>query len=252
MTTSIEAQARARAANPALRALRVKVFADGASLDDFRRLAADPLISGFTTNPTLMRKAGVEDYRAFALALLSEVTEAPVSLEVVADEFQAMERQAREIASWGDNVFVKIPITNSRGESSAPTLSRLAASGVQLNVTALTTVAQVRTALDAVAGGSAAVVSIFAGRVADTGRDPVPVVREAKLLAAAAGNVEILWASPREVLNIFQADEAGCDIITVTADLLAKLSIVGKDLDQYSLETVRMFLDDAVSSGYQI
>lgn len=252
MTMSTEVQAEARAANAALRALRVKIFADGASLADFRRLMANPLIAGFTTNPTLMRRAGVEDYRVFARDLLREVTEAPVSLEVVADEFEAIERQAREIASWGKNVFVKVPITNSRGESAAPTLSRLAAAGVQLNVTALTTAAQARTAIDAIAGGPSAVVSIFAGRIADTGRDPVPMMREAKRLAVAAGNVEILWASPREVLNIFQADQAGCDIITVTPDLLAKLNVVGKDLDQYSLETVRMFLDDAISSGYQI
>jgi len=248
MTTSTEAQARAAA----LAALRIKVFADGASIEDFRRLMRDPLIAGFTTNPTLMRKAGVEDYRAFARELLREVTDAPVSLEVVADEFDTIERQAREIASWGKNVYVKVPVTNSRAESSAPTLRRLAAAGVQLNVTALTTVEQARTAIDAVAGGPPAIVSLFAGRIADTGRDPVPAVREAKRLALAAGNVEILWASPREVLNIFQADEAGCDIITVTADLLAKLGTVGKDLHEYSLETVQMFLNDALSSGYQI
>lgn len=243
---------RVQPSRPTLTDLHVAVFADGADLEDFRRLAADPLISGFTTNPTLMRKAGVTDYRAFARALLSEITTCPVSLEVVADEFPEIDRQAREIASWGENVFVKVPITNSRGEPAIPTLRSLAMAGVQVNVTAVTTMKQAERAIDAVSGGPPCIVSIFAGRIADTGRDPRPFIREAKAMALDAGNVRILWASPREVLNIFQAHEAGCDIITVTADLLAKLHLVGKDLDEFSLETVRMFLDDAVRSGFTI
>lgn len=238
--------------HPRLRALKVKIFADGASLEEIRRLADAPLIAGVTTNPTLMRKAGVADYRSFATELLAAVTGVPVSLEVVADDLAEIERQAREIASWGANVYVKVPVTNSLGELSTAVLRRLAADGVQVNVTAVTTIEQARTAVDAVAGGAPAIISIFAGRIADTGIDPVPTVREAKRLATEAGNVEILWASPREVLNIFQADEAGCDIITVTNDLLEKLASVGKDLDTFSLETVRMFLGDALASGYQI
>jgi len=251
MTTRVRVPHPQSAAPDAGR-LRVKVFADGANLGEFRALRANPLISGFTTNPTLMRRAGVEDYRAFARAVLDEIRDQPVSLEVVADEFGEMERQAVELASWGPNVFVKIPITNSHGESSAPLLERLARQGVQVNVTAMTTAEQARVAARALVGGPAGILSIFAGRIADTGRDPVPVIRAVRRIATRAGNLQVLWASPRELLNIFQADEAGCDIITVTADLLAKLNLVGKDLDVFSLETVRMFLNDAVRSGYRI
>ncbi len=232
--------------------LSVKIFADGADLDGIRKLAQNPLIKGFTTNPTLMRKDGVGDYAAFAKDMLGVIDGAPVSFEVFADEFDEMEAQALEIASWGDNVYVKIPITNTRGESSVPLVERLSARKVQVNVTAMMTLDQVRQVAEALDEETPAVVSVFAGRVADTGIDPVPLMREAVGILESRPKAELLWASPRELLNIFHANEVGCHIITVTHDLLGKLKGVGKDLDQFSLETVRMFYDDASAAGYTI
>ena len=232
--------------------LNVKIFADGADLDGIRKLAQNPLIKGFTTNPTLMRKAGVSDYAAFAGDMLDVIGGAPVSFEVFADGFDEMEAQALEIASWGDNVYVKIPITNTRGKSSVPLVGRLSAQKVQVNITAMMTLDQVRAVAEVLHEETPAVVSVFAGRIADTGVDPVPLMREAASILKSRPKAELLWASPRELLNIFHADEVGCHIITVTHDLLGKLSGVGKDLDQFSLETVEMFYRDASAAGYTI
>lgn len=232
---------------------KIKIFADGASVPSIVESAMNPRIAGFTTNPTLMRKDGVSDYRAFAKEVLAHVKTQPISFEVFADEFAEMRRQALEIRTWGEQVYVKIPITNTRRESSIPLVKELAASGVKLNVTAICTLEQVRETATALAGGAPSVVSVFAGRIADTGRDPVPLMREALAICrAAAGTIELLWASPRELLNIIQAAEIGCDIITVTPDLLKKLDLVGKDLAQYSLETVQMFFRDAQAAGYKL
>ncbi len=238
------------AVNKPLTALRVKLFADGADQAAMARLYANPLIQGFTTNPTLMRKAGIADYQAFAKDILSVIRDRPVSFEVIADEFVDMERQAHLIASWGANVYVKIPITNTRGESSCDLLRLLSRHGVKLNVTALLTLDQVREASEALAGGPPSSISVFAGRIADTGCDPVPVMSAAVKLLAPHPQMELIWASPRELLNVFQADAIGCHIITITTDILNKLPLIGKDLDAYSLETVRMFFDDARSSGF--
>jgi len=228
----------------------VKIFADGADLESLIALVNDPRISGFTTNPTLMRKAGVTDYEAFARKVLDTITEHPISFEVFADEPDEMIRQARLIASWGPNVYVKVPITDTAGVSSGPVIRELSAEGVHLNVTALMTVAQVEEVATASAGGPGHIVSVFAGRIADTGRDPVPIMKEALAALAHDPGLELLWASPREVLNVVQAQEAGVHIITVTHDLLAKLDGLGKDLDQFSLETVQMFHDDARAAGF--
>jgi transaldolase len=232
--------------------LAVRVFADGADIAEIRKMADDPLIAGFTTNPTLMRKAQVEDYEQFAHELLECVPHRPISLEVFADEFDEMERQARKIARWGDNVFVKIPITNTKGTSSLELVRRLAADGVQLNITALLTDPQVDGAAEALEGGAAAFVSVFAGRIADTGREPEPMMVRALEVLRPLTDVRLIWASPREVLNIAQADRIGCHIITVTPDLLAKLGLLGRDLADYSLDTVRMFHRDATTAGYTL
>jgi transaldolase len=232
---------------------KIKIFADGASVPSILASAKNPRIAGFTTNPTLMRKDGVSDYRAFAKEVLAHVKTQPISFEVFDDEFAEMKRQALEIKTWGDNVYVKIPITNTRRESSIPLVKELASSGVKLNVTAICTLEQVRDASNALKGGAPSVISIFAGRIADTGRDPVPHMREALSICRAADKkIELLWASPRELLNIIQAAEVGCDIITVTPDLLKKLDLVGKDLGDYSLETVQMFYRDAQAAGYKL
>jgi transaldolase len=215
-------------------------------------MAANPLIRGFTTNPTLMRKAGVSDYKAFALEVLKIVDDRPVSFEVFADEFDQMERQALEIASWGPNVNVKIPVTNTQGTFSGPLIERLSAQGVQLNVTAVLTLDQVRRITERLAPGTPSIVSVFAGRIADTGRDPVPLMAEAVGVLKARPRAELIWASPRELLNIFQAQAIGCHIITATNDILKKLALVGKDLDAYSLETVEMFYKDAKAAGFTI
>jgi transaldolase len=231
----------------------IKVFADGASLASMREAARDPRIAGFTTNPTLMRKAGVADYRTFAREVLSEIPDKPISFEVFADDIDGMRQQAREIATWGDNVYVKVPVTNTRGEPAARLIHELAAAGVKLNVTALCTLDQVREVAGALAGGAPSVISVFAGRIADTGRDPVPLMREALAICRAADRkIELLWASPREILNVAQAAEIGCDIITVTPDLYAKLALFGKELAAFSLETVQMFHRDAAAAGYKL
>jgi transaldolase len=232
--------------------LRIKIFADGADLDAMLELAADPLVKGFTTNPTLMRRAGIADYESFARRILEKITAAPISFEVFADEFDEMERQARLIASWGSNVYVKIPVTNTRGEPATEIIKRLAGEGVSLNVTALLTLEQVRAVSDALAGGAPAFISVFAGRIADTGFDPVPLMREALAVMAPNPTQELIWASPREVLNVVQADAIGCHVITITDDLLRKLDLLGRDLADYSLDTVRMFHTDAAAAGFTL
>lgn len=232
--------------------LRVKLFADGADLGAIGHLAANPAIQGFTTNPTLMRKAGVTDYVAFAREVLQIIGTRPVSFEVFSDDFAEMEAQAYEIASWGSNVYVKIPVTNTSGEFSGPLVARLAAAGVQVNVTALLTLDQVSRVAACLSPTTASVVSVFAGRIADTGRDPVPLMARAVEILAPLPLAELIWASPRELLNVIQANEVGCHIITSTPDVLAKLPLIGKDLDEYSLDTVKMFRQDALVAGFNI
>ena len=232
--------------------LAIKLYADGADLQGVREMSRKPWIRGFTTNPTLMRRAGVANYRAFAIDVLRAVSDRPVSFEVFSDEFAEMAAQAREIATWGPNVFVKIPVTNTRGESSADVVRDLTSHGVKVNVTAVLSLDQVRDAVSALRDGSPGYVSVFAGRVADTGRDPVPLMAAAIELCGLAPNVELIWASPRELFNIYQADAIGCHIITLTDDILKKLALVGKDLRAYSLETVQMFRNDALRAGYTL
>jgi transaldolase len=234
------------------RAPAVKIFADGADLDGLLRLAADPRIKGFTTNPTLMRKAGIADYTAFAKSVLQQLTDRPISFEVFTDDVDEMRAQAVEIASWGSNVYVKIPVTNTRRESTTALVRELSQDGVQLNVTALMTLAQVEAMTEALAGGAPSNISVFAGRIADTGVDPLPIMIKSLEIMRAAPSAELIWASPREVLNIIQAADIGCHIITVTYDLLGKLGSLGKDLDVFSLETVEMFHRDAAAAGYTI
>lgn len=236
-----------------LTSLSVKIFADGADLSAIETLAGDPLIKGVTTNPTLMRKAGVTSYERFARAVLEVVPDKPVSFEVFADDFAEMELQAREIASWAPNVTVKIPVTNSRGDFSGPLIERLSRDGIKLNVTALLTLDQVRRTVEYLDSDAPSIVSIFAGRIADTGRDPVPVMAKAVgILSERHPNAELLWASPRELLNIFQADSVGCQIITATSDILGKLPLVGRELTEYSRETVAMFYEDARAGAFRI
>jgi transaldolase len=232
--------------------LRVRIFADGADKAGMLEMARLPYIAGFTTNPTLMRKAGIVDYRTFARDVLAELPGRPISFEVFSDEFREMERQAHEIASWGDNVFVKVPVTNTRSEPTCGLIRTLAAAGVQLNVTALMTLSQVREIAAALAGGPPAFVSVFAGRIADTGRDPMPLMAAAVELLRPYPNQQLIWASPRELLNLFHADVVGCHVITMTNDLLKKLTLVGKDLSDYSLDTVKMFYSDAAQAGYSL
>jgi transaldolase len=215
-------------------------------------LYRQPYIRGFTTNPTLMRKAGVTDYERFALEILQHIPDRPISFEVFADDELEMERQAHKIARWASNVYVKIPVTNTRGEPMYDLIRRLSADGIHVNATALLALDQVRHVAKALKGGAPAYISVFAGRVADTGRDPVPLMKSALELMAPAPNAQLVWASPRELLNIFQADEIGCHIITVTSDVLKKISLIGKDLHEFSLETVRMFHDDAARSRYTL
>ena len=232
--------------------LSIKIFADGADLDDIKRLATDRHVSGFTTNPTLMRKAGVSDYEAFAKEVLQVVTDRPVSFEVFADDLAGMEKQAVKIASWGPNVNVKIPVTNTKGEFTGPIISSLSSRCVQLNVTAIMTLKQVSAVADALDEATPAIVSVFAGRIADAGVDPVPHMQEAVRILKSRPKAELLWASPRESYNIIQANDVGCHIITITKDLQKKMDLFGKDLDAYSLETVKMFYRDATSAGYDI
>jgi transaldolase len=231
---------------------QVRIFADGADVVGVKELRRNPIIAGFTTNPTLMRQAGVLDYETFGRDLLDAVDGLSVSFEVLSDDFREMERQARKLASWGPNVYVKIPITNTRAANSAPTIRALTESGVKVNVTAIMTEAQVGVAIENLAGGPGGYVSVFAGRVADTGRDPVPMMRAAVAHLEAHDEIDLIWASPREILNIVQAGAIGCDIITVTHDLLKKLPVMGRDLDEYSLDTVKMFVDDATAAGLSI
>jgi len=232
--------------------LKVKIFADGADLDGISAMYANPLIKGFTTNPTLMRKVGISDYEAFARSVLDVVPDRPVSFEVFADEPGEMERQALEIASWGANVNVKIPVTNTLGEFSGNLIERLSKAGVIVNVTAIMTLGQVNRVVDCLAADTPALVSVFAGRIADTGRDPIPVMRDCVAALERKPLSELIWASPRELLNIFHADQVGCQVITVTNDVLNKLPTIGKDLDEYSLDTVKMFHTDAASAGFSI
>jgi transaldolase len=230
--------------------LKVKIFADGADKADMLEMYRQPFIRGFTTNPTLLRKAGVKDYAAFAREVLQEIPDRPISFEVFSDEFEEMEAQARKISGWGSNVYVKIPVTNTRAESSVPLIRKLSQAGVKVNVTALMTLDQVRDVSQALEGGPQAYVSVFAGRIADTARDPMPLMAAAVEILRPYPKLELIWASPRELLNIFQADLIGCQIITATHDILKKLPLVGKDLHAFSLETVKMFREDALKAGY--
>lgn len=232
--------------------LSVKIFADGADLKGMLEMYAQPHIKGFTTNPTLMRKAGISDYRAFALDVVKAIPDRPISFEVFSDEFDEMERQAREIATWGENVYVKIPVTNTRRETAYELVRRLTQASVKVNVTAVFSLKQVRAVVDALAGGAPSCVSVFAGRIADTGCDPVPLMAKSVEILRSAPSAELIWASPRELLNIFQADAIGCHIITVTSDILKKLSSVGLDLEDFSLDTVKMFYNDATQAGFEL
>ncbi len=235
-----------------LKRLKVKIFADGADLDVVSEMARDPFIRGFTTNPTLMRKSGVSDYKEFAFRMLELVRDKPISFEVLSDDFLEMEKQAFEIASWGTNVYVKIPVTNTQGEFTGPLVRTLSSAGVQVNVTAVMTLGQVARVLASLSRDVKSTVSVFAGRIADTGRDPVPLMAEAVKMMRGYPLAELIWASSRELLNVFQADQAGCHIITATSDVLAKLPLVGKPLEEFSLETVRMFHRDAAAANYTI
>ena len=232
--------------------LKVQIFADGADKAGMFEMYQKPFIKGLTTNPTLMKKAGIKDYKAFCLDILKTVNDKPLSFEVFSDEFDEMERQALEISSWGDNVYVKIPVTNTNGETSYSLIERLVRSNVKVNVTAIMTLQQVQNVVDVLDADIPSYVSVFAGRIADTGVDPVPLMSEAVSILKAKQAAELIWASPRELLNIFQADMIGCQVITVTNDILKKLSLVDYDLDEYSLDTVKMFYDDAQSAGYRI
>ena len=233
-------------------ALKVKIFADGAEKKGMLEMYAQPFIKGLTTNPTLMRKAGINDYKAFAKDILVEIKNKPISFEVFTDDFSEMERQALEIASWGENVYVKIPVTNTMQAPCYPLVKKLAQQKVKLNVTALMTLTQVQEVVASLDPNVPSYVSVFAGRIADTGRDPLPLMTAAVQALKAAPAAELIWASPRELLNIFQADEIGCQVITVTSDILKKLSLVGYSLEDYSLDTVKMFYSDAVAAGYRL
>ena len=232
--------------------LKVKIFADGADLEGMKQMYANPLIKGFTTNPTLMRKAGVQDYEAFSRQVIKAIPDRPISFEVFADDLKEMERQAFEIASWGDNVYVKITITNTKKEFTGPLIKLLSENGIALNVTAVMLPEQVQRITECLAKDTPAIISVFAGRIADTGRDPVPLMKESVQIMSGRPKAELIWASPRELLNIFQADSVGCHIITATNDILSKLSVVGKDLNSYSIDTVRMFHQDASAAEFSI
>jgi len=232
--------------------LKVKIFADGANLPGMLELYKNPIVKGFTTNPTLMRLAGISDYQGFAREVLAAIPDRPISFEVFSDDFDEMEQQALEIASWGANVNVKIPVTNTRGETAYALIHRLSRKGIRLNVTAVMTLAQVREIAYSLADGPESFVSVFAGRIADTGVDPLPLMGTAVETLSAIGNAKLIWASPRELLNIFHAESVGCHVITVTHDVLKKLTLVGKDLSEYSLDTVKMFYEDAKRAGYSL
>ncbi|VGQ65547.1 translaldolase [Streptococcus pyogenes] len=232
--------------------LNVKVFSDGAVLETMLKDLQTGLVTGFTTNPSLMKKAGISSYIDFAKEVLAKITDYPVSFEVFADDLASMEKEAEKIASLGDNVYVKIPVTTSTGESTCPLIQKLSAKGIKLNVTAIFTIEQTQAVVDHLTAGVPAIVSVFAGRIADTGVDPMPIMEEALRICRQKEEVELLWASPRETYNIYQADQLGVDIITCTTDLIAKLPLQGKDLEDYSLETVQMFLKDSTSLGFKI
>lgn len=232
--------------------LKIKIFADGADLPTMVEMSKKSFIRGLTTNPTLMRKAGINDYKKFAKEVLVEIQDKPISFEVFSDDLNEMIDQATEIASWGKNVNVKIPVTNSKGVETTKVVRELSSQGVALNITAILTTTQVRSVVDSLDDKSIAFISVFAGRIADTGRDPIPLMQEALKIMEDKPKSELIWASPRELLNVIQADTIGCHVITATSDILKKLDIIGKDLSQYSLETVKMFRDDAVASGYSI
>jgi transaldolase len=232
--------------------LKVKLFADGAEKAGMLEMYKNPLVAGFTTNPTLMKKAGITSYRSFAQDILAHIKDKPISFEVFSDDFNEMEKQALEIASWGKNVYVKIPVTNTKGESAVGVVERLSRQGVKVNVTAMMTVRQVEEMLPALAFGPAGYVSVFAGRIADAGVDPVPIMRRVVTLLKKNPSIELIWASPRELYNIVQADSIGCHIITATNDILKKLPTIGRDLDQFSLDTVKMFYNDAKAAGYTV
>jgi transaldolase len=232
--------------------LKVKIFADGADVPTMLEMSNKPFIQGLTTNPTLMRKAGISDYKKFAREVLELIQNKPISFEVFSDDSKEMIEQAMEISSWGDNVNVKIPITNSKGDSTTQVIKELSSRGVSINITAILTTRQVKNVIEVLDENSKAFISVFAGRIADTGRDPIPLMAEALEIMREKPRSELIWASPRELLNVLQADAIGCHIITATSDILKKLDIIGKDLSQYSLETVKMFRDDALASGYSI
>ncbi len=237
---------------PAIANLKVKIFADGANKAGMLEMASQPWIAGFTTNPTLMRNEGITDYRTFARDVIAAIPDRPISFEVFSDDFDDMATQARAIASWGSNVYVKVPVTNTKGQSACNLIRRLSMQAIKLNVTALMTLNQVREVSAALADGAPSCISVFAGRIADTGRDPLPIMAEAVEILRPHPMQELIWASPRELLNIFHADSVGCHIITVTNDVLKKLNLVGKGLDAYSLETVQMFYDDGVRAGFSL
>lgn len=237
---------------PNLSDLKIKIFADGADKNEILKYFNEKFIKGFTTNPTLMKKDGVTNYELFAKEILNKIIDLPVSFEVFSDDFKSMEREARIIDSWGKNVYVKIPITNTKCESSIPLIKKLSLEGISLNITAMLTIDQVEDVAKALSPNTKAIVSVFAGRIADTGRNPIPIMKESARILKNNPNHELLWASCREILNIFQAEECGCDIITVTYDILKKLPIIGKDLNKLSLDTVKMFYNDAQSTGFKI
>jgi transaldolase len=230
----------------------IKLFADGADKQGILEMYANPLISGFTTNPTLMRKAGVTDYESFALDILSTIKDRSISFEVFADEFDEMEKQARLIASWGSNVMVKIPVTNTKGVFTGPLIKTLSNDGIPLNITAILTLEQVKQITKFLCKDTPAIISVFAGRIADTGKDPIPMMKKCLSALNKHPKAELLWASPRELLNVIQANDIGCHIITATNDILKKLNLLGKDLTEYSLETVKMFYDDASKAGFTL
>ncbi|CAA6605035.1 Transaldolase [Rhodospirillaceae bacterium LM-1] len=232
--------------------LTIKLYMDGAEIDTMKRLHAEGSVQGFTTNPTLMRKAGVSDYEKFAREAIAAIPDLPLSFEVFSDDIPDMEREARKIASWGGNTFIKVPITNTRRESTVPMIKKLAQEGFRLNVTAILTLDQVRAVADALNADTPAIVSVFAGRIADTGRDPMPIMRESAALLKGLPKAELLWASTREFLNLYQAQDAGCHIITVPPDILSKRKLAGSDLDDFSLDTVKMFFKDATQAGFSI
>jgi len=232
--------------------LKVKLFLDGADLNAMTAAKARGSVAGFTTNPSLMRKAGVSDYKAFALKVIAAIPDLPISFEVFSDDLETMEREAREIASWGGDTYVKIPISNTKGESTAPLIKKLSAEGFSLNVTAIFTLDQVQEVADAAHKDARTIVSVFAGRIADTGIDPIPLMAKSVEMLRHLPKAELLWASPREFLNVIQADECGCHIITATPDIVGKMSLLGKDLRGYSLETVKMFYDDARAAGFKL